>query len=86
MYHNEVDTFIKWCDTHYLILNVTKEQEMVLDPRQVTDHESVVIKNQKIIQVSSYKYLVVHIDNLLGQKTHIDHLCNRLQHRLYLLR
>ena len=46
----------------------------------------VVIKNQEITQVSSYKYLGVHIDNLLGWKTHIDNLCNRLQQRLYFLR
>ena len=83
---DEIDLFIKWCDTNHLILNVTKTQEMVLDPRQVTDHEPVVIKNQKITRVSSYKYLGVHIDNLLCWKTRIDNLCNRLQQRLYFLR
>ena len=86
VYQDEIDLFIKWCDTNHLILNVTKTQEMVLDPRQVTDHEPVVIKNQKITRVSSYKYLGVHIDNLLCWKTHIDNLCNRLQQRLYFLR
>lgn len=45
MYHGEIDTFIKWCDTNHLILSVTKKQEMVFDPRQGTDHEPVVIKN-----------------------------------------
>ena len=43
-----------------------------------TDHEPVVIKSQEITQVSSYKYLGVHIDDFLCWKTHIDNLCNRL--------
>ena len=72
VYQDEIDLFIKWCDINHLILNVTKTQEMVLDPRQVTDHEPVVIKNQEITQVSSYKYLGVHIDNLLCWKTPVQ--------------
>ena len=43
------------------------------------------LKNQEITQVSWYKYLGVHIDNLLCWKTHIDNLCSRLQQRLYFL-
>lgn len=59
---------------------------MVFDPRQVTKHKSVVIKNQEVTQVSSHKYLGVHIDNLLCWNTHVDNLCNKLQQRLYFLR
>ena len=48
------------------------------------------LKNQEITQVSWYKYLGVHIDNLLCWKTHIDNLCSRLsicvEQRLYFLR
>jgi hypothetical protein len=53
VYQDEIDLFINWFDTNHLILNVTKTQEMVVDPRPVTDHEPVVIKNQEITQVSS---------------------------------
>jgi hypothetical protein len=52
----------------------------------MTGDVPVVIKNQAITQVTSYKYLGVLIDNLLCWKTHIDNLCNRLQQRLYFLR
>lgn len=81
-YHDEINTFIKWCDKNHLVLNVTKTQEMVLDPRQVTTHEPVVIKDQTINQVAAYRYLGVHIDNLLCWKAHIDNLCNKLQQRV----
>ena len=81
VYQDEIDLFIKWCDTNHLILNVTKTQEMVLDPRQVTDHEPVVIKNQdQGSPKDPHMYLGVHIDNLFCWKTHIDNL---LQQRLY---
>lgn len=86
VYQDEIYTFVKWCDTNYLILNIQKTKEMVFDPRQVTKHKSVVIKNQEVTQASSYKYLGVHIDNLLCWNTHVNNLCNKLQQRLYFLR
>ena len=85
-YHNEIDIFIKWCDENCLFLNLTKTQEMVFDPRQVKTHEPVIIKTQNINQVTTYKYLGVHIDNILCWKSHIDKLCTKLQQRLYFLR
>lgn len=60
VYQDEIDLFIKWCDTYRLILYVTNKKEMVFD--------------QKVTQVSSYKYWRVHIDNLLCWETHIDNL------------
>lgn len=47
MYQGELDRFINWSDTNHLISNVTKTQEMVLDPSQVMEHEPEVIKHQK---------------------------------------
>lgn len=61
-------------------------QEMVFDPKQVTTHETVVIKDQTVNQVATYKYLGVYIVNLLCWKAHIDNLCNKLQQRMYFLR
>ena len=86
VYHNEINAFIKWCDKNRLILNVLKTQEMVFDPRQVILHEPVVIKDQTINQVTTYKYLGVHVDNLFSWKAHIDNLCSKLQQRLCFLR
>ncbi len=70
VYHDEISTFIKWGVFGSLTWGKWP----------------VVIRNQAIIQVSLYKYLGVHIDNILCWKTHIDNLYNRLQQRLYFLR
>lgn len=49
----------------------------------MTAKKAVVIKDLETInQVATYKYLGVHIDNLLYWKPHIDKLCNKLQQRL----
>ncbi len=40
---------------------------MVFDPRGVGDHRPVVIHNQAIAQVQSYKYLGVFIDNTVAE-------------------
>ena len=40
---------------------------MMLDPRSVGDHTPVVIHKEKINQVSSYRYLGVHLDNHIIQ-------------------
>lgn len=48
VYHDEINTFVKWCDKNHPVLNVTKTQEMVLDPEPVTTHKPVVIKDQTV--------------------------------------
>ena len=40
----------------------------------------------KTNQVDSYRYLGIHLDNLFSWQVHVDHLCSRLQQRLYFLR
>lgn len=32
-YHLEIEEFVHWCDDNYLVLNVTKTEEMVFDPK-----------------------------------------------------
>lgn len=60
---------------------------MVFDPQEVGDHRPVVIHNQVITQVHSYKYLfIVFIDDSLTCCTHVDNLCRRLQQCLHFLR
>ncbi len=85
-YPSEINTFIQWCDKNCLVLNVKKTQEMVLDPRSVSEHKPVIIKDTVIQQVTSYRYLGFYMDSVLCWKTHIDSLCTRLQQRLYFLR
>ena len=46
----------------------------------------VVIHDSPIEQVSSYKYLGVHLDDTFSWYVHVKSLCSRLQQRLYFLR
>ena len=85
-YFSEIENFVQWCDAHYLSLNVKKTKELVLDPRSVGDHSPVVIHDSPIEQVSSYRYLGVHLDDTFSWYVHVDNLCSRLQQRLYFLR
>ena len=50
------------------------------------DLRPVVIHNEPIAQVSSYKYLGVHIDSTLSLRVHVEGLWSRLPQRLYFLR
>ncbi len=84
-YFSEIGRFVNWCEDNHLALNVDKTKEMVFDPRGVGDHRPVIIHNQTITQVPSYKYLGVFFDNSLTWNVHVDNLCGRLQQRWHFL-
>ena len=46
----------------------------------------VTVHNTGIEQVSSYKYLGLHVDAALSWSAHIDYNCSKLQQRIYFLR
>lgn len=85
-YHSEIKQFVDWCDAHHLVVNVRKTQEMIFDPRVVSNTNPVRIHNTPICQVSSYKYLGVFMDSSLTWQVHIESLCTKLQQRMYFLR
>ncbi len=58
---------------------------MVFDPRGEGDRRPVVIHDEAISQVTSFKYLGAFIDNSLTWSIHTDTLCNRLQQCLHFL-
>lgn len=58
---------------------------MVFDPKPFGDHSPVVINNQHIAQVDSYRYLGIYIDNKLTWSVHVKNVCTRVQQRLYFL-
>ena len=68
------------------MLNVKKTEEIVFNHKVVDDLGPVVIHNEPITQVSSYKYLGVYIDDAFSWRVHVESLCSRLQQRLYFLR
>ncbi len=44
-YHSVIYTFIQWCDKNCLVLNVKKTQEMVFDPRSVSEQQPVISRH-----------------------------------------
>ena len=52
---------------------------MVFDPKSVGDHMPVVVHNANIAQVSSDKYLGVHMYNVLSWKVQLECVCCRVQ-------
>lgn len=72
-----VDGFVDWCNTHRLYINTSKTVELIFDPRSV-GHSSPVSMHGKVIQqVTSVKYLGVHIDSDLTWHTHVTAVCAR---------
>ena len=59
---------------------------MIFDPRKVSAHVPVIMGDNEIEQVGSYKYLGVQLDNQLKWNTQVDSLCSKLAQRLHFLR
>ena len=81
-----VDRFVTWCDEHYLQVNVRKTEEIVVDPRSIGDHTTITIHDHEIKQVTSYKYLGVHIDHDMSWHSHVTSMCAKIHQRLHFLR
>ena len=55
-----------------MVVNVTKTEEMIFDPRSICEPTPVLIHNTPIQQVTSYKYLGVFIDCSLTWHIHVE--------------
>lgn len=65
-YLRQLQSFVDYCDTNFLELNVPKTKEMIIDFRRNTiAPEPVVIKGSVVDRISSYKYLGVVLNNKL---------------------
>ena len=86
-YKKEIDLFVRWCDDNFLLLNVEKTKELVVNFCKMKVHISpVIIKGQEVEIVQSYKYLGVHLDRKLDWKTNTDSVFKKAQSRLFHLR
>ena len=86
-YRCQVDSFVKWCDTNFLNLNVKKTKELIVDFRKNNDvHEPLIIKDEIVQTVNSYKYLGVFIDDKLSFTENVQYLYNRCSRRMCYLR
>lgn len=86
-YRSEIDLFAKWCQDNYLMLNVLKTKELVIDFRTKIDPTlPLSIDGTNVTTVDSYKYLGITIDENLKWSKHIYNLSLKLNQRLYFLR
>lgn len=59
---------------------------MVFDPKSLGDHSPVVMHDNAIAQVDSYRFLGIHMDNKLVWKVHVKDICSRVKQKLHFLR
>ena len=86
-YFSDVQTLHEWCSNSYLELNVKKTKELVFDERpDKPPFEPIVISNENVDVVDSFKYLGTTIDNDLNFQENTDQIYRKCQQRLYLLR
>ena len=73
-YTQELISFVDWCYSNHLVLNVTKTKEMVIDFRKQTKApDLIVIKENDVERVETFKYLGLVLDNKLTlNKTQIQ--------------
>ena len=83
----EVMSFVDWCYSNHLVLNVTKTKEMVIDFRKQTKvPDLIVIKEKDVDRVEIFKYLGIVLDNKLTWKQNTDSIVKKTKPRLYCLR
>ena len=87
IYRSEVSRLATWCKDNNLHLNVEKTKEIVVDFRRGhTQHSPLIINGAAVEQVSSTKFLGVHISQDLSWNTNTTSLAKKAQQRLYFLR
>ena len=85
-YFEEVKCFVGWCEKSFLMLNVKKTKEMIIDFRLTKNPmRQLEINDESVETVGSYKYLGFTIDNKLNWHAHVDVLCNKLNTSLFFL-
>ena len=86
-YLSQIQSFVNYCDSNFLELNVSKTKEMLIDYRRnISPPPPVFIKGTAVERVDKYKYLGVVLNNKLTWDDHVDVLVKKLNSRLYCLR
>ena len=86
-YRDAVNVFTNWCDDHFLLLNVKKTKELIIDFRVKKDPlQPLFIKDEEVEVVDTYKYLGVTIDSKLDWHPHAAIVHKKLNQRMFFLR
>ena len=79
VYRDKVN-FCKWCNDNFLLLNVAKTKELVIDYRKKKSSVNPIkIQDQEVEIVDTFKYLGVVIDNKLNWAPHVDKVFKKTQ-------
>ena len=86
LYFSQVSKFVQWCKDNYLLLNVKKTKELVIDFRKDNDVTvPLIISDETVERVENYKYLGTVIDNKLAFDSNTVIINKKCQSRIYLL-
>ena len=82
-----LDKFSKWCKINALTINTSKTKTMVFGSRHKLKNihkPELLINEEKIQLVPTYKYLGVHLDQTLNFKYHLESLISNITFKLYM--
>ncbi|KAI4878032.1 hypothetical protein NFI96_008451 [Prochilodus magdalenae] len=87
-YLEEMKHLEVWCQDNYLLLNVNKTKELIVDCsiKQERNYQPVVIDGNAVERVDRFKYLGLHISEDLSWSCHTTALVKKAQQHLYHLR
>ena len=85
-YKSEVERFVQWCDSHFLLLNVKKTKELIFDFSKTDNiHDSIVLKGEVVEREACYKYLGVVFDENLDWVDNSKKVQSKVNQRLHFM-
>ena len=82
-----MDKFSKWCSQNVLTINTKKSKLMAFGTRNIInkiENISILVNNQILQMVPTYKYLGFNLDQTLNYKYHLGTIINNISFKLYL--
>ena len=87
VYREEVQRLVGWCKNNYLVLNISKTKEMIIDFRKKkTPIHRLFIKGADVLQADSVKFLGSTISKDLSRCNSSIDIIHKAQKRMYFLR
>jgi hypothetical protein len=88
-YFDYINVLNTWFGSSFLELNVQKTKEICFEENRAQDASlvrPVMINNEAVEQVDTFKYLGTVLDKKASFSSHVDTVCKKANQRLYLLR
>ena len=88
-YYDFISKLTSWFDASFLKLNVQKTKELCLEGSRARDSTwlaPIVIKDETVEQVETFKYLGTVLDSKLSFSKHVDFIVKKANQRMYFIR